>query len=75
MVFKTIGIYFSVSSKFHQKKKKKILENFQDRLRTILPDRVRSFWDNVSYSMNQSQHLRDAAEEQIQFFTVWYRFL
>lgn len=47
---------------------------FQDRLRAVLPDRVQSFWDNMSYSMEQSQHLRDAAEEQIQFFTVLCRF-
>ncbi|EFO25759.2 hypothetical protein LOAG_02720 [Loa loa] len=41
----------------------------RDRLRAILPDRVHSFWNNMSYSVEQSQHLRDAAEEQIQFFT------
>ncbi|CAG9533023.1 unnamed protein product [Cercopithifilaria johnstoni] len=41
----------------------------RDRLRAILPDRVKSYWDNMSYSMEQSQHLLDAAEEQIQFFT------
>uniref|UniRef100_A0A1I8EKL6 CXXC-type zinc finger protein 1 n=1 Tax=Wuchereria bancrofti TaxID=6293 RepID=A0A1I8EKL6_WUCBA len=41
----------------------------RDRLRAILPNRVHSFWDNMSYSMEHSQHLRDAAEEQIQFFT------
>ncbi|KAL3982263.1 CpG binding protein zinc finger C terminal domain family protein [Acanthocheilonema viteae] len=41
----------------------------RDRLRAILPDRVKSYWDNMSYCMEQSQHLLDAAEDQIQFFT------
>uniref|UniRef100_A0A915Q1Q1 CXXC-type zinc finger protein 1 n=1 Tax=Setaria digitata TaxID=48799 RepID=A0A915Q1Q1_9BILA len=41
----------------------------RDRLRGILPDRVQAYWDNLSHSVEQSQHLRDAAEEQIQFFT------
>ncbi|VDK63940.1 unnamed protein product [Onchocerca ochengi] len=46
----------------------------RNRLRAILPDRVQAYWDNISHFMEQSQHLRDAAEEQIQFFTVLYRF-
>ncbi|OZC11137.1 hypothetical protein X798_01963 [Onchocerca flexuosa] len=41
----------------------------RNRLRTILPDRVQAYWDNMSHFMEQSQHLRDAAEEQIQFFS------
>ncbi|VDK79529.1 unnamed protein product [Litomosoides sigmodontis] len=42
----------------------------RDRLRSILPDSVKSYWDNMSYSMEQSQRSLDAAEEQIQFFTI-----
>ncbi|KAM3726137.1 putative phosphomannomutase [Dirofilaria immitis] len=41
----------------------------RNRLRAILPDRVQVYWDNISHFMEQSRHLRDAAEEQIQFYT------
>uniref|UniRef100_A0A0R3RV66 CXXC-type zinc finger protein 1 n=1 Tax=Elaeophora elaphi TaxID=1147741 RepID=A0A0R3RV66_9BILA len=41
----------------------------RDRLRAVLPDRVQSYWDDIFYSMEQSQNALDEAEEQIQFFT------